>query len=273
MFTNISAYEFIPIPEKNLSALQTKIKNKFIASAIKGTVYLAQEGINVAASGKENAIIDFIDFFQKETPFQKLFFKKSFSEFPVFSKVIVKVKPEIIALGIDELDIINEEKTYISPKTLKNWLDQEKNFMLIDTRNNYEYEAGSFSKALNPHIDTFKDFPAFVEKLPAEAKEKPVVVFCTGGVRCEKVVPLMQAKGFQSVYQLHGGILHYFEICGGEHWDGDCFVFDDRVSVDPVLQSTGAAVCKSCHRAVKSTTPFPPKTKLETCPHCQKEEL
>ncbi len=120
--------------------------------------------------------------------------------------------------------------------------------MVIDTRNDYEYDLGTFDNAVNLHLDNFRQFPTAVDKLDPALKDKTVVVFCTGGIRCEKAAPYMQQQGFQHVYQLEGGILTYFEECGRAHYHGDCFVFDDRIAVNPELDETGACICKQCQQ-------------------------
>ena len=139
-------------------------------------------------------------------------------------------------MGMDEIQPVENTSPKIEPEQLKQWLDEGREVVLLDVRNDYEVEVGTFVDAVPIGVDSFRTFPDAVDTLPAEMKEKPIVMFCTGGIRCEKAGPLMEGKGFGQIYQLNGGILKYFEDCGGEHYDGDCFVFDKRVAVDPELQ-------------------------------------
>jgi RluA family pseudouridine synthase len=134
----------------------------------------------------------------------------------------------------------------LSPQQLKSWLDEGRPLTLLDTRNDYEVKLGTFENALAAGVDHFRDFPAAVSRLPEELKDQTIVMFCTGGIRCEKAGPYMESQGFRHVLQLDGGILKYFEECGGAHYRGECFVFDQRVGVDPALQETDAAQCFNC---------------------------
>ena len=152
----------------------------------------------------------------------------------------VKIKREIIAFGIPGIDPARNPSRKLSPRTLRQWLDEGRSVTLLDTRNTYEIERGTFRGALPAGIRHFRDFPRAVERLPARLKNQPVVMFCTGGIRCEKAGPFMEREGFRDVFQLDGGILKYFEECGSAHYDGECFVFDERVGVDPTLRETGA---------------------------------
>jgi UPF0176 protein len=144
---------------------------------------------------------------------------------------------------------------------------------LLDTRNDYEMKLGTFKGAIDPQIKTFRGFPDAVRKLPDELKTQPVVMFCTGGIRCEKAGPFMELEGFQNIYQLDGGILKYFEECGGDHYEGDCFVFDQRVGVDPALHESGHAVCFACLAPLDATDQQDPRyVQGKSCPHCHKSE-
>jgi len=148
----------------------------------------------------------------------------------------VKIKREIIAFGVDGIDPARRPSRSLAPQTLKAWLDAGKPVTLLDTRNNYEVELGTFRGAVRAGIDRFRDFPSAVPRLPPALKDHPVVLFCTGGIRCEKAGPFLEREGFRHVFQLEGGILSYFEHCGGAHFDGECFVFDERVGLDRSLR-------------------------------------
>jgi RluA family pseudouridine synthase len=160
--------------------------------------------------------------------------------------MLVRLKKEIIAFGIPGIDPARRTSPKVSPKELKRWLDEGHPVTLLDTRNDYEVKLGTFRNALPIGIAHFREFPQAVARLAPELKEQPIVMFCTGGIRCEKAGPFMEREGFKSIYQLDGGILKYFEECGGEHYAGECFVFDQRVGLDPSLQETGASQCFAC---------------------------
>jgi UPF0176 protein len=151
----------------------------------------------------------------------------------------VKIKREIIAFGIPDIVPAEHTAPKLAPRTLKQWLDEGRRVTLLDTRNDYEVNLGTFRGTLVPHIDHFRHFPEAAAKLPESLKDEPVVMFCTGGIRCEKAGAYLEKIGFRHVHQLDGGILKYFEECGGAHYDGECFVFDERISVGPDLKPTG----------------------------------
>ncbi len=160
--------------------------------------------------------------------------------------MLVRIKKEIIAFGVPGIEPARRTSPKLAPQQLKAWLDEGRPLTLLDTRNDYEVKLGTFENALPAGVDHFRDFPAAVAKLPAELKDQTIVMFCTGGIRCEKAGPYMESQGFRNVLQLDGGILKYFEECGGAHYRGECFVFDQRVGIDPALQESDAAQCFKC---------------------------
>jgi RluA family pseudouridine synthase len=183
--------------------------------------------------------------------------------------MLVRIKREIIAFGVPGLDPARAPAPKIDPSTLRRWLDEGRPVTLLDTRNDYEVKLGTFQNALPIGIHRFREFPEAVQKLPAALKETPVVMFCTGGIRCEKAGPYMVGQGFKNVFQLDGGILKYFEECGGAHYNGECFVFDQRVGLDPALRETGSTQCFNCltpltEREQEDPRYLPPKS----CPYC-----
>ena len=181
----------------------------------------------------------------------------------------VRLKREIIAFGVDGVDPRCGTSPKISPQELKQWLDEGRPLTLLDTRNRYEVELGKFVGAIDLQIDDFRSFPAATDRLPNEARSAPVVMYCTGGIRCEKAGPLLEQHGFDEVYQLDGGILRYFEECGGEHWQGECFVFDHRVALDAELQETDTALCFACQALLSVDEQQSPRyIPGESCPHC-----
>jgi len=158
---------------------------------------------------------------------------------------------------IESANVLEEQKNApsIAPETLKDWLDEGREVLLLDTRNDYEICSGTFQNAQDINIANFRDFPAAAAAAIAAGdlpNDIPVVTFCTGGIRCEKAAPFLVAAGLREVYQIEGGILNWFEQCGGAHWQGECFVFDDRVEITPSLAETGSHLCRcrQCHRAV-----------------------
>lgn len=236
MYVNISGYKFIQLEQ--LETLKVFFKKLLLDNQLHGTIYVSHEGVNIAVTGLAPAITQFKSALAQDVRFNDIFFKDSLSAIRPFHKVIVKIKPEIIAMGVSDINVHAAQDSHLAPEVLAEWLDTGKEVVILDTRNDYEYEMGSFDNAINPDIETFKQFPEYVATLPENYKEKTIVIFCTGGVRCEKAAPFMLEQGFKQVYQLEGGILNYFEKCGGKHWHGNCFVFDDRLAIDSNLQET-----------------------------------
>lgn len=231
---NLAAYRFIQLPDSLLPELQISLKAKANELSLKGTILLSVEGINLFISGEQDPICSFQNFLNNYSYFQNLEFKKSLSNFQPFKKMLVKIKKEIIPFGINNINPELYTAPYITPETLTNWLKNKPELILLDTRNNFEFELGSFKNALNLDLKRFRDFPEVVKKLPENLKHLPIVTFCTGGIRCEKAATYLLKNGYQEVYQLEGGILNYFEKCGKRHFQGACFVFDSRESISPM---------------------------------------
>jgi predicted sulfurtransferase len=165
-----------------------------------------------------------------------MIFKESWSDAAPYRRMLVKYKAMLVPSeeGIDPNQMTGKR---LDPLDLKRWLDEQKEVILIDTRNDYEFEYGSFANAINLKIEHFRDFGDAIQKLPQDYRDKPVVMFCTGGIRCEKATPIAMKRGFKDVYQLEGGILDYFKATEGAHWQGGCFVFDERVSLGADLRA------------------------------------
>jgi UPF0176 protein len=236
LICNIAAYKFISLDIHLLPNLCAEMKAKAVQLKIKGTIFLSIEGINLFLVGQQKHIENFQEYLADNLHFNDLKYKYSYSTYYPFKKLIVKIKKEIVSFGISE---IHPEKTtapYITPETFKRWHDEKHEIVVLDTRNQFEFEMGSFGTAIHLGINNFRDFPNVIDKLPAVTKSKPVVTFCTGGIRCEKAALLLLQKGFKEVYQLQGGILNYFEHCGNAHFRGDCFVFDDRIALNEKLE-------------------------------------
>lgn len=266
---NIAFYQFVSIPKEDLPQLRLTLRDECRRIGIKGTILISHEGVNAFLAGEEHLVRDGLAWIRKHIDLGDVSIKESYSDFQPFTRMLVKIKKEIITMGFPEVNPAQTPGKRISAKQLKEWLDTGKDFTLLDTRNRYEIRLGTFKKAIDLKIDTFKAFPEKVKALPSEIKEKPVVTFCTGGIRCEKAVPLMDQMGFKEVYQLDDGILKYFEECGSEHYDGECFVFDHRVSLDPELQETGVVQCYHCRSTVTPEEQMLEAYSLgKSCPRC-----
>jgi UPF0176 protein len=270
-FVNISAYKFISLIETDLPELQEKFLKVCKELDFKGTILLSPEGINVLLSGTQENIECWANYFAQDPRFADMVFKKSVSELRPFRRLQVKIKNEIIRFDQPQIKPENYTSKHLSPEAFKQWLDEGKEVLVLDTRNDYEVRVGTFNGAVNLKIATFTEFPQAVsEKLNPELKDKPVVMFCTGGVRCEKAGPALEEQGFKEVYQLDGGILKYFEKCGGAHWEGECFVFDDRLAVDANLNVSNQGYCPNCvHPLPEEHRQLPPYLRLKKCAHCE----
>ncbi len=255
---NISGYQFTPLLLQELPKLQAQIKEKALACNIKGTILLSTEGINVFVASTPDNINVFLNFLTSHAPFSKMHFKESPSQEIPFSRLLVRIKKEIIAMGCTGVDPEQYTANYLAPDELKQWYQEKRDFVVLDTRNDYEVALGSFDQAIDLNIENFREFPDAVALLPETLKEKPIVTFCTGGIRCEKAAAWMEEKGFKNVYQLKDGILNYFEKVGGDYYHGDCFVFDKRLTVNSELEATETITCYE-HRLAFS----------EHCPYCQ----
>ncbi len=242
--TNLSAYRFAPLT--GLKALRTRLLARCAAADLRGTILLSPEGVNLFVAGGRAEIDGLLAELHGVPGLVGLEPKFSESAAQPFQRMLVKIKKEIIAFGVEGIDPAARPSPKIAAATLRQWLDEGRPVTLLDTRNDYEVQLGTFRGARPIGIGQFREFPAAVAQLPAELKEQPVVMFCTGGIRCEKAGPFMERAGFRQIFQLDGGILRYFEECGGAHFDGECFVFDQRVGVDPALRETGTAQCFHC---------------------------
>jgi predicted sulfurtransferase len=232
---NIAAYRFVSLDLLSERREQLRLRGEFWN--LKGTILLSPEGINLFLAGTREGIDGFLTELRTDPIFADLEVKESFSETIPFEEFFVKLKKEIIPFGQPEIDAVLESGPRIDPHELKRWLDEGRDFTLLDTRNDYEIDFGTFERATTLKLKHFREFPEAIEQLPEMSKMKPVVMFCTGGIRCEKASLLLQKRGFQ-VLQLEGGILKYFEEVGGDHYRGECFVFDQRVALDSELRET-----------------------------------
>lgn len=234
---NVATYRFFNL--ENPEALAQILRQHLKSLDLKGTVLLAHEGINLFLAGASEAIATFREILrQPEMPLalHDLDYKESWSETVPFKRLKVKVKPEIVTFRQPCLSPAEHRAPSVSPEMLKTWLDAGEDVILLDTRNTFEFKHGAFEGSVHLGNDDFCMFAPAVKALPEEWKRKRVVTFCTGGIRCEKAAPFMQQEGFEDVYQLEGGILRYFEQVGRDHYEGECFVFDERRTVDEELK-------------------------------------
>ncbi|MEO6081036.1 MAG: pseudouridine synthase [Steroidobacteraceae bacterium] len=266
---NIAAYRFALLA--NLRELRTTLLMRCKALQLKGTILLSAEGINLFVAGGAESIESLLAELRIIPGLEGLAAKYSETASQPFTRMLVRIKKEIIAFGIPGIEPARFTSRRVSAQELRRWLDEGRPVTLLDARNDYEVKLGTFRNALPIGVDQFREFPAAVARLPVELKQQPIVTFCTGGIRCEKAAPYLESQGFRDVWQLDGGILKYFEECGGAHYEGDCFVFDQRVGVDPALQETAAAQCYKClaplSAAEQADTRYVPG---QSCPFCYK---
>ena len=241
---NVAGYRFVAIDDRD--RLQAVLRSVCTDLGLKGTVLLAPEGINFFLAGPPAAIEGFTAHLEQDERFRDIPLKTSFTDYQPFNRMNVRKKNEIISVGLDHINPAAFTGPEIEPRVFKAMLDRGEHVHVLDTRNDYELRVGTFDNAIDLNIRTFRAFPEAIARLPEAMKDEPVVMFCTGGIRCEKASAIMLEAGFTNVKQLKGGILGYFEEVGGEHWDGDCFVFDQRVAVNPALEETEVVVCFAC---------------------------
>jgi UPF0176 protein len=233
---NISTYKFVPLPDAH--ALRAPVLGQAVACRLKGTVLIAEEGINLFVAGAEGGVREFVAYLRADARLADLAPKESWSAALPFKRMLVKVKREIIRMNVPSIRPEEGRAPSVSPADLVRWLDQGHDdagrpVVTLDTRNDFEVDAGTFEGTLDWRLRKFSEFPAAVEAHKAELQGMTVVSFCTGGIRCEKAAIVLQRAGLDHVYQLEGGILKYFEATAGvsgaaPHWRGGCFVFDER---------------------------------------------
>ncbi|HEY8681548.1 MAG TPA: sulfurtransferase [Rhodanobacter sp.] len=239
---NISAYKFVSLDE--LPTLRERLHEHCSALALKGTILLAPEGINLFLAGTRAQIDDFIASLRQDPRFADIVAKESLSDSAPFGRMRVRLKQEIITMRLPTIRPEGGRAPAVDALTLQRWLDQGhdddgREVVLLDTRNDYETDVGKFPQAVDYRIASFTEFPAAIATDRARYDGKTIVSYCTGGIRCEKAALHMRDLGISHVYQLDGGILKYLEQTDGAHWHGDCFVFDGRVAVDSALTPAG----------------------------------
>jgi UPF0176 protein len=237
---------------------------------VRGTILLAEEGINGTIAGEEEAIADVLAFLRSDPRLADLEHKESIADAPPFDRMKVRRKREIVTLGVPEVDPTEQVGTYVSPEDW-NKLISDPDVVLIDTRNQYEVSIGTFKGAQDPQTRSFRQFPEYVQTHLDPNRHKKVAMFCTGGIRCEKASAFMLAQGFEEVYHLKGGILKYLEEVPAEEslWEGECFVFDQRVAVQHGLDLGTHDMCASCGHPISDADKTSPHYEAGvSCPHC-----
>lgn len=264
---NVAGYKFEPL--KNLDYLIPQFQNKCDELELKGSVYLSPNGINFSIAGTKENVNIYIKFMEQNSKFKDIPLKKTFSATQPFRRMKVRLKKEIISLGRDDINPKEITGEYISPQELFEIYENKKDVIVLDTRNEYETRVGAFENAIDLQLDTFRDFPSAVQTLPDEYKDKQIVMYCTGGIRCEKASAVMIKAGFSDVRQLEGGVLDYFKETGGAYWNGDCFVFDERVALDKELNETEYVYCYICREPLSAEETASKNFKInEYCPYC-----
>ncbi len=264
---NIAGYKFEPL--NDVEVLVPEFKSVCDDLDLKGSVYLSPNGINFSLAGSEEAVQQYLYFMEKDKRFLDIPLKKTYSETQPFRRMKVRQKKEIISLGRDDINPRELTGDYVTPQELYAMYENNEDVVVLDTRNEYETRVGLFENAVDLQLDTFRDFPDAIEQLPEEYKDKQIVMYCTGGIRCEKASAVMLKAGFSDVKQLEGGVLDYFKETGGKYWNGDCFVFDERVALDTDLNETEYIYCYICREPISAEEKASPDFKInEYCPYC-----
>ena len=269
---NIAAYKFITFDDTE--AQRPRFQAICVELELKGTILLSPEGINLFLAGAREGIDQFLSWLRSDPRFADIEVKESFSEKQPFNRMLVRLKREIITMKHPLIKPELGRAPAVSAADLKRWLDNGTDdtgrpVVMVDTRNAFEVDVGTFENTIDYRITKFSEFPEVIEKHKDELNDKTIVTFCTGGIRCEKAAIHMKNIGYQSVYQLEGGILRYFEDVGGAHYQGDCFVFDHRTAVNPQLEETETRQCFACRAVVTPREQLSPLyVEGVSCPHC-----
>lgn len=267
-YLTAALYKFVSLPD--YKDLQKPILDVCLKHNIKGTLLLAKEGINGTIAGLPDDIKEVLSYLRQDERLATLEHKESYADSHPFYRMKVKLKKEIVTMGVPEVDPNAVVGTYVKPE---DWNDliSDPDVLLVDTRNDYEVHIGTFKGAIDPKTKTFREFPKYVEENFDNTKHKKVAMFCTGGIRCEKASSYMKQQGFEEVYHLEGGILKYLENVPEEEslWEGECFVFDQRVGVKHGLAVGDYDQCYACRMPLSKTEMQSPHyTAGISCPHC-----
>lgn len=261
-------YHFVRLPD--FEAIKAPLLDLMGREGIRGTLLLAPEGINGTIAGSRRAIDKLLEHLKSDERFESIAWKESYAQQMPFNRSRVKLKKEIVTMGVEDIDPLEIVGTYIEPC---DWNDliSDPEVTVIDTRNEYEVQIGTFERAINPHTETFREFPDYAKTHLDRKKHKKVAMFCTGGIRCEKSTAYLKAQGFDEVYHLRGGILKYLEDVPAEDsmWQGECFVFDERVTVNHDLEPGAYDQCHACRMPIsdedKASAHYVAGV---SCPHC-----
>jgi predicted sulfurtransferase len=267
-YLNAATYRFVEFESEQLAALRSLIREACVSNALRGTILLSTEGINASICGPPEGVQKVQRFLRTLPHLGGLEFRESWSAEYVFNRMLVKIKKELIPLGSDAT-APPHTAPYIEPADLKKLIDDRRDFVLLDVRNGYEVNVGTFEGALDLQLSNFRQLPQRLATLDRDLKHRTLVTFCTGGIRCEKATAVMMEHGFENVLQLKGGILRYFQECGDDHFRGECFVFDKRVAVNSRLEEADLEQCYNCRHVLT------PEDRLSdyyefgvSCAHC-----
>ncbi len=261
-------YHFVTL--EDFESLRQPLLKTLLDNEIKGTLLLAQEGINGTVAGSREGIDCLLAWLKKDPRLARLDHKESYDELMPFYRSKVKLKKEIVTMGVEGIDPKKVVGTYVKPKDW-NALISDPEVILVDTRNDYEVKIGTFKNTIDPKTKTFREFPQYVRDNLDPAVHKKVAMFCTGGIRCEKSTAYLKEQGFDEVFHLEGGVLKYLEEVPVEesYWEGECFVFDNRVTVDHSLEKGQYDQCHACRLPIteedKLSVQYAPGV---SCPHC-----
>jgi len=261
-------YKFVSL--ENYQEMRQPLLDVMLNNQIKGTLLLAQEGINGTISGPREGIDNLLAYLNNDSRLNPVSTKESLHDEPPFYRTKVKLKKEIVTMGVEGIDPLKTVGTYVKPSDW-NALISDPDVTVIDTRNDYEIEIGTFKHAIDPKTDTFRQFPQYVQENLDPEKNKKVAMFCTGGIRCEKSTAYLKEQGFDEVYHLEGGILQYLEDVPKEDslWEGDCFVFDNRVAVNHDLEKSIYDQCYACRLPITAEDKAAPEFEAGvSCPKC-----
>ncbi|NEP47678.1 MAG: rhodanese-related sulfurtransferase [Moorea sp. SIO3C2] len=261
-------YKFVRLPD--FADKRPSLLAHCQAQGITGTILLAAEGINSTIAGSRQAIDSVLAFLRSDPRLADLQHKESYTDSPPFNRLKVRLKKEIVTIGLPEVDPNHQVGTYVNSQDW-NALISDPDVVLIDTRNTYEVNIGTFKGAQNPHTDSFRQFPDYVRHHLDSTKDKKVAMFCTGGIRCEKASSFMLSQGYKQVYHLKGGILKYLEQVPEDEslWEGECFVFDQRIALKHRLEAGTYHMCYGCGNPISQADLNSPKyIKGICCPHC-----
>ena len=261
-------YKFVEL--EDINSIKANLDSLCEKQGLKGTLLLAQEGINGTVAGSAQATEALLGFFKNDERLSDISYKQSYADKVPFFRMKVRLKKEIVTIGLSDVDPRRQVGQYVKPKDWNNLISNPE-VLLIDTRNDYEYEVGTFEGAINPNTNNFREFPGYIQKNFDPDKHKKIAMFCTGGIRCEKASSYLLEQGYEDVFHLEGGILKYLEDVEKQNslWDGECFVFDQRVTVDHDLKPGGFDQCHGCRRPISEKDKLSEKyMQGVSCPKC-----